>query len=183
MNLTNGGQPASMTAWERMSGADQAELASKAAKRAAYIARSYGAELTADELWGETWAGIVKRLDAAYLDKHNQQREQPLTLWQVAFRAAHTAANVWWYDNNKHGNSVPLEDWNGVDGYDMEASIIQRLTLDDCMAGLDSRGKSIMELTAQGYTERETGKAVGISNVAVHKRLSKMRRDIQAAIA
>ena len=93
---------ASMETWQRMSGADQAELASKAAKRAAYIARSYGAKLTADELWGETWAGIVKRLDAAYLDKHNQQREQPLTLWQVAFRAAHTAANVWWYDNNKH---------------------------------------------------------------------------------
>ena len=183
MNLTNERQPASMTAWEAIGDDGQAELASRAAKRAAYIARSYGAKLTADELWGETWAGIVKRLDAAYLDKHNQQREQPLTLWQVAFRAAHTAANVWWYDNNKHGNSVPLEDWNGVDGYDMEAAVIQRLTLDDCMAGLDSRGKSIMELTAQGFTERETGKAIGISGVAVHKRLSKMRRDIQAAIA
>lgn len=174
---------ASLEAWEAMGDDAQAELASKAAKRAAYIARSYGAELTADELWGETWAGIVERLDAAYLDRHNQRREQPLTLWQVAFRAAHAAAEIWRYNSNKHGNNVPLEDWYNLDSYDMEASILQRLTLDDCMAGLDSRGKSIMELTAQGYTERETGKAIGISGVAVHKRLSKMRRDIQAAIA
>lgn len=181
--METGKQIASMETWRHMSGADQAEIASRAAKRAAYIARSYGAELTADELWGETWAGIVTRLDADYLDRHNQRREQPLTLWQIAFRAAHAAAELWRWNYNRDKDMLPLECWAMIDNSSMEDGIINRLAIDDCMAGLDSRGKSIMELTASGYTERETGKAIGISGVAVHKRLTRIRKDLQAAIA
>lgn len=182
MNLTNGGQTASMTAWQALGDDGQAEITLRAARRAASIAWSYGVKLTADEIWGGTWEGTAKRMTRTYLSNANGQTEQPLTLWQVAFRAAHAAAEIWRYNCNKHGYNVPLEDWNGVDSYDMESSVIQQIVLNDCMAGMDSRGRAIMELTAQGYTEREAGKSIGISGVAVHKRLSKMRRDIQAAI-
>lgn len=168
--------------WDAMSGEEQAELANRAARRAVQIARSYGAELSADELWGETWEGIVTRLNADYLDKHNARREQPLTLWQIAFRAAHAAAEVWRYDRDKHGNSVPLEDWNGVNGYDVERCTINRIAIDDYLNGLDSRGKAIMELTAQGFTERQTGEAVGISGAGVHKRIAKMRAALAEAL-
>lgn len=168
--------------WNAMTDTQQAELANRAARRAAQIARSYGVELSADELWGTTWEGIVDRMNADYLTKHNEQREQPLTLWQIAFRAAHAAAETWRYDRDKHGNSVSLEDWNGVNGCDVERCTINRIAIDNYLNGLDSRGKAIMELVVQGFTERQTGEAVGISGAGVHKRIVKMRAALAEAI-
>ena len=183
MNLTNGGQPASIETWQALGDDGQAEITLKAARRAAGIAWCYGVELTADELWGGTWEGTAKRMTCAYLNQANWQREQPLTLWQIAFRAAHTAAETWRYDRDKYGCDLPLEAWNGVDGYDVESIVIDRLAIADCMAGLDSRGRAVAELIVAGHTEREAGKAVGISGVAVHKRVVKMRRELSEAIA
>lgn len=168
--------------WNAMSGEEQAELANRAAKRAANIARNYGAELTADELWGETWMGITDRLNADYIDKHNARLEQPLTIQQIAYRAAHAAAEVWRYDRDKHGSNVPLEDWNGADGSDTERSAINRTALDDYFNGLDSMGRAVMELTVKGYTERQTGEAVGISGAGVHKRITKARATLTEAV-
>lgn len=71
---------ASMEAWENLGDEGQAALARKAAKRAAYIARSYGAQIDGDELLGGTWIGIVSRLNPEYLSKYSG-----LTMWQIAF--------------------------------------------------------------------------------------------------
>ena len=87
-------------------------------------------------------------------------------------------AETWRYDRDKYGRDLPLEAWNGVDGYDVESIVIDRLAIADCMAGLDSRGRAVAELIIAGCTERETAKAVGISGVAVHKRVVKMRRGL-----
>ena len=102
---------------------------------------------------------------------------------QIANRAAHAAVEVWRYDYNKHGDVAPLEAWTAIDGGDMEGRIIDRLTVEDFIAQQDSRGKAIAQLTIIGCTERQTGEAVGISNVAVHKRLARMRKDLREAIA
>ena len=176
MNTMNERQTASMETWQALGDAGQAEITLKAARRVAYIAWCYGVKLTADEIWGGTWEGTTKRMTCTYLSKANGQREQPLTIWQIAFRGAHTAAETWRYDRNKYGYSLPLEAWNGVDGYDVESVVIDRLAIADCLTGLDSRGRAVAELIVAGHTEREVGKAVGISGVAVHKRVVKMRR-------
>ena len=56
-----------------------------------------------------------------------------------------------------------------------EQSAIIRATLDGYRATLDDIGQQILELVAAHMTEREIAKIVGISNVAVHKRIVKMR--------
>lgn len=184
--METGKQTASMETWEAIGAPEQVEIITRAAKRAVYIAAAYGVVLTVDEIMGATWEGTVKRLDADRLDKANAKRmaegKQPLTIMQVVHRAAHGAAELDRYDRIKH-DALPLEAWEAIDNGDMEDGIISRLVIDDCMAGLDNRGKSIMELTARGYTERETGKAIGISGVAVHKRLARMRKELREAIA
>ena len=67
MNLTNGGQTASIEAWQALGDDGQAEITLRAARRAAGIAWSYGVKLTADELWGGTWEGTAKRMTYTYL--------------------------------------------------------------------------------------------------------------------
>jgi DNA-directed RNA polymerase specialized sigma subunit len=65
-----------------------------------------------------------------------------------------------------------------------ERSAILRAELDSFQAGLDDIGRQIVAMLAQGKTEREIGKACGISGVAVHKRIVKMRealKDLRAA--
>ena len=52
--------------------------------------------------------------------------------------------------------------------------------LDSFRAGLDEIGRQILEMVAAHKTEREIGKAVGISNVAVHKRIVKMRAALES---
>lgn len=168
---------ASMEAWRSLGDEGQAALADRAAKRAAYIARCYGAQLDSSEILGATWAGITDRLAPEYLSKHSG-----VTLETIAFRAAHAAAEVWRYDRDKHSGNAQLEDWNGVSGEDVERSAIIRTAIKDCFARLDSRGKAIAKLILEGYTERQAGEAVGISGPAVHKRLVQIRRTLQEVI-
>ena len=169
---------ASVEAWASLGDEGQAALASRAAKRAAYVARCYGVQLNGSEIWGDTWAGIVDRLTPEYLTKNSG-----LTLEAVAFRAAHAAAETWRYNCDKHNsNRVPLEDWNGISSENVERSTIVKTVIEDCFAGLDSRGKAIAQLIISGHTERQTGEAVGISGPAVHKRVARMRRELRAAL-
>lgn len=182
----NEGQTASMEVWERIPATEQVEIITRAAKRAVYIAGAYGVVLTADELIGETWIGTVKRLDADRLSKDNTKRtaegKQPLTIMQVVHRAAHGAVELDQYDRIKH-DALPLEVWAGIDDSNMEARIIDRLTVEDFIAQQDSRGQSMIELICEGFTEREIGKAVGTSGAAVNKRKARMRKKLLQAIA
>lgn len=181
-----GGQIASMAVWEATPATEQVEIVTKAAKRAAYQASVYGVRLTCDELIGATWLGTVDRLDADRLNKANEKQategKQPLTIMQVAHRAAHAAAKLDRYDYNKH-RAEPLEDWTDTGDSGIEDGVITRLAIGDCIAQQDDRGKAIAELTIQGFTERQTGQAVGISGAAVHKRLVRMRKELTEAIA
>ena len=186
MNLTNERQPASMTVWERIPATDQVEIVTRAAKRAAFLADAFGVSLTPDELIGQTWIGTVERLDAARLSKANERRavegKAALTIAQVVYRAAHGAAELHRYDFDKH-SALPLECWTAVVDGDMEDRIIDRLTMEDFIAQRDDRDKAIVQFTIMGHTERETGKAIGISGVAVHKRVTRMRKSLSEAIA
>lgn len=179
-------QIASMTAWENIPATDQMEIVTKAAKRAAFLAGAYGVTIAPDELIGATWIGIVERLEAGRLDKDNERRtaegKAPLTIMQIAHRAAHSAAEIIRYDHRKH-DAFPLESWKDADGVDMESSIIDRLTVTDFIAQRDSRDQAIAAYITTGYTERQTGESIGISGVAVHKRLAKMRTALAVAVS
>lgn len=182
----NEGQTASMEAWEAIGAPEQVEIITRAAKRATYIAGAYGVVLTVDEIMGATWEGTVKRLDADRLDKANTKRtaegKQPLTIMQVVHRAAHGAAELDRYDRIKH-DALPLEAWAGIDDSSMEDRIINRLTVEDFIAQQDNRGQSVIELICEGFTEREIGKAVGVSGAAVNKRKARMKKELLQAIA
>ena len=186
MNLTNERQPASMMVWERIPATDQVEIVTRAAKRAAYLAGAFGVNIAPDELVGATWIGTVERLDADRLSKANGRRaaegKAALTIKQIVYRAAHGAAELHRYDINKH-NALPLEFWAAIDDGDMEDRIIDRLAVEDFISQRDDRDKAIAELITTGHTERETGAAIGISGVAVHKRLDKMGRELAGAVA
>ena len=177
---------ASVEAWEAIPATDQVEIITRAVKRAAYLAGAFGVNLTPEELIGQTWIGTVERLDADRLSKANGRRaaedKAPLTIIQIAHRAAHTAAELHRYDFDKH-SALPLECWTAVVDGDMEDRIIDRLTMEDFIAQRDDRDKAIVQFTIMGHTERETGKAIGISGVAVHKRVTRMRKSLSEAIA
>lgn len=58
---------------------------------------------------------------------------------------------------------------------DTEEAAIIRATLKDFYNGLDDTSKTIFAGMVNGMTERELAPAAGISNVAVHKRMVKIR--------
>lgn len=184
--METGRQTASMTAWEAIPAPEQVEIIIRAAKRAVYIAGAYGVVLTVDEIMGATWEGTVKRLNAGRLDKANAKQiakgKQLLTIAQITYRAAHTAAELDRYDYNRH-KTEPLGRWTDVDVADMEDEIINRLVIEDCISHRDSIDKTIAELTIIGHTQRQTGEAVGMSSPAVYKRLTRIRKELKKAIA
>ena len=115
----NEGQTASMEVWEAIPAPEQVEIIVKASKSAAYKVYAFsGMSLDYQEIMGQTWENTVKGLDAGRLDKANTKRaaegKAPLTIAQIAHRAAHAAAELWRYDSNKH-NALPLEMWAGID--------------------------------------------------------------------
>lgn len=184
----NEGQTASMEACEAIGAPEQVEIIIKAAKSAAYKAYAFsGVPIDYQEIMGQTWENTVKGLSADRLDKANAKRaaedKAPLTIMQAAHRAAHAAAELCRWHLNKDREALPLECWTAIDNGDMENKIINRLTIEDFIAQQDSRGQSVLELTAMGFTERQTGEAVGVSGTAVHKRLVRMRNELREAIA
>lgn len=61
---------------------------------------------------------------------------------------------------------------------DTERAATIRATLKEFFAGLDSKNKIIFGGMVQGKTEREIAPTVEISNIAVHKRMVKIRAEL-----
>lgn len=145
--------------------------------------------------------GIPARLNIGKLARHNEKRaeqgKRPMSLVSIVYNAARASIAAVYYQDAKHGAAYDfeisdgegntasyLETMVGSGRDDTERSAVIRATLDSYMAGLDKIGKQIIAMVVQGKTEREIGKSVGISNVAVHKRIVKMRaalEDLRAA--
>ena len=136
--------------------------------------------------------GIPARLNIGKLAKRNEKRaeqgKRPISLVSIVYNAARASIAAVYYQDSKHGAAY---DWEIDDGEgntasyletmvksgrdNTEQSAIIRATLDGYRATLDDIGQQILELVAAHMTEREIAKIVGISNVAVHKRIVKMR--------
>lgn len=146
-----------------------------------------------DEFISETCIRVLDKLaDLDKLTATNERRaaqgKRPLKLVSVVYNAARASIAAIYYADTKHGAAY---DWQIEDGEGNAASFLEtccgdatentetaaiiRVDVERLKDGMDEIGKQILEMVMAGKTEREIGKAVGISNVAVHKRIVKMR--------
>lgn len=157
-----------------------------------------------DEFLSETVIRVLDKLGdvdglTAKNEKRAMQGKRPIRLVSVVYNAARASIAAVYYADSKHGAAYDFEIVNdngeaesyvetrcGDSSVNTETSAILRAVLDEFTASRDEIDRKIIELVAEQYTEREIAEAlekVGrkISNVAVHKRIVKMREALRAA--
>ncbi len=148
-----------------------------------------------DEFLGETTIRVINSLDISKLTTTNERRaakaKKPITLVSVVYRAASASIEAIYYQDSKHGAAYDYEisdgEGNTTSAMEMVASVkdntesaaIFRAELKRFYKGQDEIGRKILALLVQYKTEREIAAEVGISNVAVHKRIVKMRAALE----
>lgn len=152
-----------------------------------------------DEFISETWLRVASALDPEKLtarnEKRAQQQKRPLSLVSVVYNAARASIAAVYYKDSKHSAATDYEienDHGEKESYtetraassaDTSRSALIRFSFDWLQSGLDDTGKKILALAAEGYSEREIASLLGtISNVAVHKRLTKMRASLREMV-
>ena len=157
-----------------------------------------------DEFLSETVIRVLDKLaDVDGLTAKNEKRatqgKRPIRLVSIVYNAARASIAAVYYADSKHGAAYDFDVVNdngeaesyvetrcGDSSVNTETSAILRAALDDFTASRDEIDRKIIEMVAEQYTEREIAEAlekVGqkISNVAVHKRISKIREALKAA--
>lgn len=193
--------------WANMADADKVRMMTACIRKAAKNEIGYSTEVPAfgcfrthdfDEFVSETCIRVLDKLAdldklAATNERRAAQGKRPMRLVSVVYNAARASIAAVYYADSKHGAAY---DWEINDGegnaasfletccgdatVNTETSAIIRADLDAFRDGLDEIGRQILEMVAAHKTEREIGKAVGISNVAVHKRIVKMRAALES---
>lgn len=157
-----------------------------------------------DEFLSETVIRVLGKLaDVDKLTATNEKRaaqgKRPIRLVSVVYNAARASIAAVYYADSKHGAAYDFDVVNdngeaesyvetrcGDSSVNTETSAILRAALDDFTASRDEIDRKIIELVAEQYTEREIAEALEkagrkISNVAVHKRIAKIREALKAA--
>ena len=118
--------------------------------------------------FGDSLPGIVSRAAKAVLQREiNREDRDSVVISDTA--------------TNSSGETYSL--FETIAGTaDTERAATIRATLKDFYSQLDATGKAIFGSMIQGKTEREMAPAVNLSNVAVHKRISKIRSQLAAAL-
>lgn len=150
-----------------------------------------------DEFVSETWLRVAAALDPDKLTATNERRaaqgKRPITLISIVYNAARASIAAVFYQDSKHAAASDFEVMNDngeAESYtetrvadlttNTETSAIIRADLERFKAGRDAMDRAILERVAAGMTEREIAAEVKISNVAVHKRIAKMRAALQS---
>lgn len=154
-----------------------------------------------DEYISETCIRILDKLgNVDNLTATNKQRaargQRPLSLVSIVYNAARASIAAIYYQDSKHGAAYDweisdnngntasyLETCCGDKTANTETSAIIRVDMARFMNARDEIDRKIIELVQEHYTEREIAKALGnkISNVAVHKRIAKIRAALLAS--
>lgn len=147
-----------------------------------------------DEYVSETWLRVASSIDIDKLTVKNERRaghgKRPISLVSFVYNAARASIAAIYNQDIKHERArcVTVVDENGEEySYfdtlstpdNTERSAVIRVEMERYIASRDEVDQKIMELLPEGYTERQIGKVVGMSGVAVHKRIAKMRRDLE----
>lgn len=182
-----------ITEWNGMTTEEQIKMITacvfKAAKKDAgtHILTQYGHEI--NEFVNEAWERIIKKLEPDELTACNNRRaahgKQPITLVSMVYKSARAAIAALCYQDNKTARTTDY--FTDARAYsipgNVETAVITTVDLERFMYGGNAIDQTILELVSAGYTEREIAVEVGISNVAVHKRIVKMRSELTKAIA
>lgn len=148
-----------------------------------------------DEFISETWLRSASAFDLDKLTARNKKRagqyQRPLTMASIVYHAARASIAAVYYQDHKHDRARCVtvvgddgEEYSYFDtiaaasGANTERAALLRVEIERYAASRDSIDRTIMELLPQGFTERQIGKVVGLSHVAIHKRIVKMRRDL-----
>lgn len=152
-----------------------------------------------DCLVNETWLKLAERLTPEYLDGLNSKRthdgKEEITLISLVYRCAKDAIRSIYDQDIKHGRAqaYTIVDNHG-DEYDYidimavstrdntETSAIIRAAFHSVLNGMDNTDRIIIECKYEGMSEREIGIVAGISGVAVHKRIVKIRAALTAVL-
>lgn len=148
-----------------------------------------------DEFLSETTIRVINSLDIERLTITNERRaakaKKPITLVSIVYRAASASIEAIYYQDSKHGaaydyeisdgegNTISVMETVASKDDNTENAAILRAELKRFSKGLDEIGRKILEMLVQHKTEREIAAEVGISNVAVHKRIVKMRAALE----
>lgn len=140
---------------------------------------------------------MVAALDPNNLTATNERRasqgKRPITLISIVYNAARASIAAIFYQDSKHAAATDFDITNDngeIESYaetrvadlseNTETSAIIRVDLERFKSGRDDMDRAILDRMATGMTEREIAAEVKISNVAVHKRIVKMRAALRA---
>lgn len=153
-----------------------------------------------DEYVNQAYIALADAFDR--LPVTNERRAakglRPRSLKSLVYNAAKAAVMKIWEDDKKHGRAIQdpevVNDNGETESYietrvsaggsvDTATSAIIRADMERFKAGRDEIDRKIIELIQENYTEREIAQAMDnkISNVAVHKRIVKIRAALVAA--
>lgn len=184
--------------WNTLTDTQQLDMIGRCITKAAQRKGLRGYDIA--EYVGGTWERLTAKLTPAALAAENSRRaaegKQQITLVLIVYHAAWASIAAAEYDEHKHcakiggqGMDEDCESFSyieatiasGRDNTEMQAVI--KVDLERFTADRDATDRRILELAAGGYSEREIATAIGsITNVAVHKRLAKMRAVLAKAI-
>ena len=184
--------------WNAMTDTEQIELCWKCIWTKIHQGRTVGLCDTMDDIFQSVFENVLSRLENVdTLEADCKQRESqgkaPNTLVGIVCRAANNVLTNSVYHGQRNGKAtrwaVTDEDGDELDILDtiaatdsIEDTAIISVTLKDFYTSLDSKNKLIFDGMVQGKTEREIAPIVGISNVAVHKRIAKIRTALAAIL-
>lgn len=151
-----------------------------------------------DELINETVVSLLPWLDENRLTELNEKRAtekglDPITLSRLIVRCGKSAVSRMAYANRKHSVASVRE--TGEDGgsfletycadcaVDLEGNTALRDILERLYNAADDNGKKIIDGLREGLSERDIAAGLKISNVAVHKRIVKLREALKALLA
>ena len=185
--------------WNAISSEQQINFCKACVRKAIKNGRKRKTGYDLEDAVQETYCKVLKRLaDVDKLEADCKRREdngKPDTLAAVVCRAANSAMECIAYRNRKDSKTISAEittaDGETLDFLDTIAAIddtertaIIQTALKDFYNGLDDISKAIFGGMIQNYTEREIAQALDnkISNVAVHKRIAKIRAALEKLI-
>jgi RNA polymerase sigma factor (sigma-70 family) len=185
-------------AWSALTPKEQEGFCTACVKRAIRQGRTLKPGYDLDDATQEAFVRVLERLaDVERLEANCKRREaqgKPDTLASLVCRAANSTLQFIAYNSGKHSKdtsrTIHDQDGNELDLLetvpsmdDTEREAILRTDLRRFIAERDAIDQWIISRRADGLTEREIAAGIGISNVAVHKRLVKLQQALRAVIS
>ena len=184
--------------WDSMTGEEQYTFCKNCVKRELKMGRRLKAGIEFDDAVQGTAERVLTvlastvKLDADTVRRESQGKAAN-TLVAVVCRAAHATVERMAYHDAKDSVAanwtISDDEGHEIDVLDtiaatenIEDAAIFRATLQQFVKSLDEINQKILSWKINGLTERELAPIVGISHVAVHKRLAKMQKELKEMI-